>query len=70
MARRSIRYSVLAFAFAVAAIVLNAVGVAPAGAQSTGHMTIQPAELSTSRMVKLGLGKSLVIDLPRDAKDE
>ncbi|MCT8972014.1 type II and III secretion system protein family protein [Microbaculum marinisediminis] len=69
MARRSIRYSVLAFAFAVAAIVLNAVGAAPAEAQSTGHMTIQPAELSASRLVKLGLGKSLVIDLPRDAKD-
>lgn len=40
----------------------------PAVAQDA-HLTINPAELSSSRQVKLGLGKSLVIDLPRDAKD-
>ena len=39
-----------------------------ARAQSS-HMTINPAELSASRHVKIGIGKSLVVDLPRDAKD-
>lgn len=34
-----------------------------------GHLNIDPAELSSSRHVSLGLGKSLVIDLPRDARD-
>lgn len=42
--------------------------VRPAAAQDA-HLTINPAELSSSRQVRLGLGKSLVIDLPRDAKD-
>jgi pilus assembly protein CpaC len=43
---------------------------APALAQDqSSHIAINPAEISASRDVRLGLGKSLVIDLPRDAKD-
>jgi pilus assembly protein CpaC len=69
MARRSIHKLVLALAVSVVAMSLELIAAQPAAAQSPGHMTINPAELSTSRQVKLGLGKSIVVDLPRDAKD-
>ncbi len=69
MARRSFRYLVLGIAAAVIAAALDLSVAIPAGAQSAGHMTINPAELSTSRQVKLGIGKSVVIALRGDAKD-
>lgn len=67
-ARRGLRYLVPALA-AAAVGVLSQIPAQPAAAQSTSHMTINPAELSASRQVSLGVGKSLVVDLPRDAKD-
>jgi pilus assembly protein CpaC len=69
MARRSFRYLVFGIAAAMIAAALDLSAAGSAGAQSAGHMTINPAELSTSRQIKLGVGKSLVVDLPRDAKD-
>jgi pilus assembly protein CpaC len=58
-----------AAALACAAVVDLGAAI-PADAQTTaGHMSINPSELSASRQVKIGLGKSLVVDLPRDAKD-
>ncbi len=69
MARGSFLNLVSALALAATAAALELVAASPATAQSAGHMTINPAELSTSRQVKIGVGKSLVIDLPRDAKD-
>lgn len=74
MARRSIRNLVLGLALGAMALAAGLPDTDRALAQSAGgalagHMTINPAELSTARQVKLGLGKSLVIDLPRDAKD-
>ncbi len=53
---------------ALALLTVSAFAAPPAAAQQ-GHLSISPAELSSSRDVQLGLGKSLVIDLPRDAKD-
>jgi pilus assembly protein CpaC len=61
------RLSVIA-AVAVA-VALHLAVPGPAAAQMDGHMTINPTELSSARQVQLGLGKSLVVDLPRDAKD-
>ena len=70
MAGWSLRSLVLGTAALVCAAAFDMGAAVPAGAQqSAGHMTINPAELSASRQVKIGLGKSLVIDLPRDAKD-
>lgn len=43
-------------------------GVAPVAAQNS-HMEIGHAETGAMRTVSLGLGKSLVIDLPREARD-
>lgn len=67
MAGKLLRRLVLA-ALAVPAALACDIAAGPAAAQDA-HMTINPAELSSSRQVSLGLGKSLVIDLPRDAKD-
>ncbi|WP_244444266.1 type II and III secretion system protein family protein [Lutibaculum baratangense] len=52
-----------------ALLTVAAPGLAPQALAQQSHMSISPAELSSSRDVALGLGKSLVIDLPRDAKD-
>lgn len=53
---------------ALAAAFLTA-SAPPAAAQDAAHMSISPAGQAAPRDVRLGLGKSLVVDLPRDAKD-
>lgn len=70
MAGWSLRSLVLGTAALACAAAFDLATTRPAGAeQASGHMAINPAELSASRQVKIGLGKSLVVDLPRDAKD-
>lgn len=59
----------LAAAALAGILALSALPAAIPAAAQDAHLTINPAELSSSRQVRLGVGKSLVIDLPRDAKD-
>ncbi len=54
---------------ALMALGLCAAGQPADAQQADSRMTISPAQTASVRHVELGLGKSLVIDLPRDAKD-
>jgi len=62
--------AVLSAALVFTVVAAGAILAAPEAVRAqSSHMTINPAELSASRHVKIGVGKSLVVDLPRDAKD-
>ena len=56
-------------AFALAAAVLAVAGSSPANASDKGPLSASAGSLAGTRFLALGIGKSTVIDLPRDAKD-
>lgn len=72
--RRTAALASLASGAALAAMAMAL--VAPAGAQSTGaivgpapRIDVRASDASVARRIELSIGKSIIVDLPRDAKE-